>query len=540
MNKADSNLFASNPPETSWSRLRIFNYYRGLLTILFLTVYFQGWTKYLIQPEHFIPTLFYTVSVLYFIAFLVFAIGIYQRKPDLNIQVMLQIVIDVLAIITLMHASGSIRSGFGMLLIISISMAGMYLTRQLALLFAASASLAVLGEHFYSQMTLSNIQPQYTQVGILGTLIFATVFLTSYITIRLRETEQLASQQSEDLESAVQMNEHVIRNMRTGIMVVAPDGTIQMANNAAESLLGNVYIAKSQSLNKISPALLKRLNEWRDSDTMQQIPIQQQHGLPDIQPGFSIFEPHKGKQSRTLIFLEDASQLNQRFQQVKLASLGRLTASIAHEIRNPLAAIHHASQLLEESNHDPADTKLTHIISTQVQRLNNVVESVLQLSRQQRGTSETIKLNKWLTEFRHEYCSSGRLGEDQINIHIEPKTTRIQFNSEHLHQVLWNLCTNAINHSGVAIEELIISIQGGNTRDLNQPFLDIIDNGAGIENDVAQQIFEPFYTTNQDGSGLGLYITKEVVESNRAKIRYIALPTGGTCFRIYFIQPVQS
>jgi len=533
-------MHISGLPETSWSRLRMFNYYRGLLTMLFLTVYLNDWTKYLVQPEHYIPALFYTVTLLYLTTFLLFTVSIYQRKPELNIQVMLQIVIDVATIVTLMHASGSIRSGFGMLLIISISMTGMYLPRQQALLFAAFASLAVLGEHFYSQMTLVNIQPQYTQAGLLGILIFATAFLTSYISTRLRETELLASRQSEDLESAVQMNEHVIRNMRTGIMVVSPDGTIQMANNSAENLLGNIYIARAQSLNKISPTLFTRFSEWREADTMVQEPIQQQHGLPDIQPGFSLIEPRKGKHSRTLIFLEDASQLNQRFQQVKLASLGRLTASIAHEIRNPLAAIHHASQLLEESTLDAADIKLTHIISTQVKRLNDVVESVLQLSRQQRGTPETIVLKQWLTAFRREYCSSGRLGEDQISIHIEPDSTRIQFNSGHLHQVLWNLCTNAINHSGVDTKELIISIQGGNTQDLNQPFLDIIDNGKGIDDDVAQQIFEPFFTTNQNGSGLGLYITKEVAESNRAKIRYIALPTGGTCFRIYFIQPAQN
>jgi two-component system sensor histidine kinase PilS (NtrC family) len=527
----------NNSLNPSWYWLRLFNYYRGALALFFITVYLNGWAELLINPDYYRPLVFYTASIAYIMAFVIFMPSIHQQRPRLETQVILQTCVDVSIIIALMYASGGVRSGLGMLLIINISMTSLFLQKRVTLLFAAATSIAILVGQIYLQIVIDELDSAFTQAGILGILIFIFAFMTSNVARQLRETEQRADEQSRELESAVHMNEHIIRNMRTGILVASPDGSLLMANNAAESLLGNIKLLPNASLKKISSDLFERLTEWQESiEPPQQIPIQQSHGLPDIQPGFSPIDPDKGKKGRTLIFLEDASQLSQRFQQVKLASLGRLTASIAHEIRNPLGAIHHAAQLLDEAITEPADVKLTQIINTQVQRLNGVVENVLQLSRQQRGTPEGINLLGWLVQFRDEFTTSHKLKSQQINLDIQPESTTILFDHGHLHQVFWNLCSNAINHSGIETDHLTISLQGGITQDSTQPFIDIIDNGQGISEDIEQQIFEPFFTTGTNSTGLGLYITKEVVESNRAKIRHIALPSGGTCFRIYFMQ----
>jgi two-component system sensor histidine kinase PilS (NtrC family) len=319
--------------------------------------------------------------------------------------------------------------------------------------------------------------------------------------------------------------------------VVDANARVEMANNAAEGLLGNMRIHRGMPLQQILPGLYERYREWRQSsEAIQQKPLQQSHGLPDIQPGFSRIEQEQRGGELTLIFLEDASQLNQRFQQVRLASLGRLTASIAHEIRNPLAAIHNAAQLLAETIENAGERKLTRIINAQVQRLNSVVENVLQLSRQQRGSAEIIELSPWLQKFKSEWIASQGLKADQVGIQIEPESTRILFDTGQLHQVMWNLCSNAVNHARMDIATVMINIQGGITMESSQPFIDVIDNGPGIDEDIAQQIFDPFFTTRAEGTGLGLYITKEVIENNRAKIKHIPLPMGGTCFRIYFMQ----
>ncbi len=524
----------------SWHRLRLFNYFRGTLALFFITVYLNGWLLKLIPTGYANPELFITVSLVYFIASIFFIIGMVRRKPGLDTQVIIHTLVDITCVVTLMHAAGGIRTGLGMLLIINISMTSLFLHKRVTVLFAAISALAVIAEQIYSQFKYADYSPAFSQAGMLGILIFITAILSAYTAKRLKESEKIVKVASQELESIVQMNEHIIRSMRTGIIVIKNNGAILMTNNAALELLGLASIEPGSNLKNISTDLYNRFVDWNNDSIQNHQPIQQKQGLPDIQPGFSHIDrsriPHEKIKGRTLIFLEDATQLTQRFQQVKLASLGRLTASIAHEIRNPLAAINHAGQLLGETTADAADKKLTEIINTQVRRLNGIVENVLQLSRQQRGTPETINIHHWLLQFREEFITTHSLQAYQIQIRINPDDTAILFDSTQLHQVMWNLCTNAINHSHIDKANIMINIQGAIDTESQRPFIDIIDNGQGIDKDAQTSIFDPFFTTSSEGTGLGLYITKEVIESNRAKIRHISPPSGGTCFRIYFQQ----
>ncbi len=538
-----NNNFPQNTTDT-WYRLRLFNYFRVSLALLFITIYLNGWFHLLISSEFSFDTLFITTSVFYLISSLFFFAGIHRQKPKLEIQVIIHTLVDISCIIILMHATGGIRTGLGMLLITSIAMSSLFLKKRLAIAFAAITTLAILAEQIYSQLVYENITPAFTQAGLLGILVFISALLTIYTAKRLKESEKLAFDTSAELESIVQLNEHIIKSMRTGIMVIKNNGLILMANNAALELLGHITIDSHTNLKEISTALYSRFLDWNNNDVQNHQTVQQTQGLPDLQPGFSRIEqktdgpnvrPDKPP-GRTLIFLEDATQLAQRFQQVKLASLGRLTASIAHEIRNPLAAINHAGQLLAETSENEADIKLTSIINSQSKRLNGIVENVLQLSRQQRGTPETINLYQWLLQFREEFISTNKLKAYQLQIKITPENIEILFNSSQLHQVMWNLCSNATNHSNMETINIMIIIQGKINPDNRQPYLDIIDNGSGIDEKTQAHIFDPFFTTSSEGSGLGLYITKEVLESNRAKIRHISPANGGTCFRIYFQQ----
>jgi len=523
----------------AWHRLRLFNYFRGFITLLFITIYFNGWLLKLI-PEEFAQTeLFITTSFYYLIASLIFITGINYRKPGLETQVIIHTLVDITCITILMHATGGIRTGLGMLLIISTSMTSIFLPRKVTILFSAIAALSVIGEQIYSQIIYTDYSPNFTQAGLLGILIFISAYLTIHTTKRLKETEKIAEDASQELEAIIQMNEHIIKSMRTGILVIKNNGLILMANNAALELLGNITIDSQTVIKDVSIKLHQRFIDWNKNAIQNHQPIQQAQGLPDLQSGFSRIERDEdisNDQGRTLIFIEDATQIAQRFQQVKLASLGRLTASIAHEIRNPLAAINHAGQLLGETTKDKADTKLTNIINTQAKRLNGIIENVLQLSRQQNGTTETINLSQWLTTFRNEFISTHQLEAYQIQIKIVPDDIDILFDTTQLHQVMWNLCTNAINHSNMDHSNLMINIHGKIDPVVKQPYIDITDNGPGINKETLSHIFDPFFTTSANGTGLGLYITKEVIESNRAKIRHISPPNGGTCFKIVFQQ----
>jgi two-component system, NtrC family, sensor histidine kinase PilS len=525
----------------AWYRLRLFNYFRASLSLLFITIYLNNWLLQLV-PSGFAHTeLFITVAVTYLVASLIFIPGIFYRRPSLNTQVIIHSMVDIVCIILLIHATGGIRSGLGMLLIISISMTSLFLPKRAALGFAAISASAVIAEQIYSQLSFEAYSASFTQAGLLGILIFISAFITLYSAKKLSETEKLAEQKSLELAAIQQLNEHIIKHMRTGILVIENNGKVLMANNAALELLGNTTINPETSLETVSSVLYARFADWLKNDTQNQLPIQQEQGMPELQPGFSHIKQDRSHEDegRTLIFLEDATQLSQRFQQVKLASLGRLTASIAHEIRNPLAAINHAGQLLAETAEDDADKKLTGIIKTQANRLNSIVENVLQLSRQQRGTPEVISLEEWLRNFREEFVSSQSLQAYQIQIKIAVKDVAILFDASQLHQVMWNLFINAITHSRMKVSNVMINIQGDIDHIYKQPYIDIIDNGPGIDKESQSHIFDPFFTTSSEGTGLGLYLTKEVVENNRGKIRFIAPPTGGTCFRIYFQQAVQ-
>ncbi len=518
-----------------WYRFRLFNYFRSAMALFFITLYLNGWLQAYLAGRDANLSLYLLTATIYLSLCFVFMFLISLRKPRLEIQVILQTLLDISAIVLLMHASGGIRSGVGMLLIISTSMTSLFLRKRLSLLFAAIATLSVLTEQVLTGLATQDYQTAFTQAGMLGLLIFTSTLLTAYITKHLHDTEALAEHTSQELESVVQMNSRIIQNMRTGIIVTSNEGEILMSNNAAAQLLNRNSIPVHARLDKINPTIAERFQTWLAENSQNHRPIPQNDGLPDIQAGFSAIDKRPGKLGKTLIFLDDATQLTQRFQQVKLASLGRLTASIAHEIRNPLAAINHAAQLLGESVASDADAKLTRIINTQTRRLNNIVENVLQLSRQQRGTPDPIELNDWLEQFQQEFTANQSLRPEQLVVRLDQCPLPIAFDSTQLHQVMWNLCANAIHHGGQPAADVRIELHGGIDTTFNQPYLDISDNGAGIDEETLSHIFEPFYTTSTSGTGLGLYITREVVETNRAKIRYIKGQTQGSRFRLYFM-----
>lgn len=516
----------------TWRPLRLLNYYRLFLSVIFLLFFIIGFTGQILGVQQ--PSLFFWACLLYASISLSFIYATYTRSPEFKSQVGIQAIVDIISITILMHASGGIESGMGMLLIVNVTASSIFLSKQKAYFVAALASIAVLSEQYYSNAFIFTEIINYPKAGILGLLLFSSAIIASTISTRSRESQVLASQTTAELADLEKLNEHIIKNMHTGIIVVLPGGEIYMANAAAEALLGNNKLDGRPHLSRVSSPLYKRMVQWIKTPNLDQMPIQQEHGLAELQPGMSRLDINR-KDSEIIIFLEDAAQLNQRFQEVKLASLGRLTASIAHEIRNPLGAIKHAAQLLTETLDDPADIKLGNIINTQVQRLNHTIENILQLSRQDSSNRESINLFSWLEDFKTEFCSSKGISAEQLSIDIKPRDTEILFDISHLHQVIWNLCSNAIAHNPREKHQVKIQVLGGVSLDSRHPYIDFIDNGDGITPELVHQIFDPFFTTSSAGTGLGLYITKEMIESNRAKIRYIPLPSGGSCFRITFV-----
>lgn len=529
----DTRYLPSHDELLTWRPLRLLNYYRLVLASALLILFYKSdWMSFLGRQE---PQAFLYTVILLLISSLIFITLGQKQKPNFETQVIISNASDILLITLLAHFSGGLSSSLGVLLIINVAATGSFLKDKYSLLFAALASIAILSEQSYSLMQGTSLETEYSRAGLLGMVFFVSSFLASVLSNRVHQSEQLAIEREADIISLEILNEDIIQNMRTGIIVVDHEGYIRTVNSSAESLLGNISLKSPPLLKDILISLDERYHEWLKQPQVHQNPIRQQHGLPDIQPGFRKLNSTSNRSGDTLIFLEDATQLNQRFQQIKLASLGRLTASIAHEIRNPLSAINHAAQLLNESDLDEADTKLTKIINTQVQRLDKIIDNVLQLSRQKARNPETINVELWLSNFKEEFCNTQDISLLQLNIDIKTDKTTILFDASHLFQVIDNLCSNAINHNDKEKDQVKINIVYDFDTDLHQPYLDIVDNGPGIDTDFVQQIFDPFFTRSSKGTGLGLYISKEIVEINRAKIQYIESNKTGSCFRIFFL-----
>ncbi len=546
---------AEASPEISdtWRLLKLLNGYRMVIAALFVTLPLIGIESQSLGAST--PELFLATSLIYLVFSIFSAISIYGCWPRFSVQAYVQVLMDILFITLLMHASGGISSGLGMLLLVSVAVGGILMSGRTAIFFAATATLMVLVEQVRAHLLNPVLGANYTLAGLLGAAFFAAAWLTHTLAERIRRSETLAAQRGVDLANMQQLTEYIIQRMQTGVLVVDPQENVRLINESARHLLGGksensdnfeVY----QSIEQLCPALAEQWRDWRADLQLESQVFSPSQTAAMLLPRFA----HMGSDaaSGTLIFLEDTAALAQQAQQMKLASLGRLTASIAHEIRNPLGAISHAGQLLAESPQRNADdARFIQIIGDQTRRVNTIVENILQLSRRERSHPQDFILKDWLDEFVDEFSRSQNIDSFIFTVEINPHDLRVRIDPSQLHQILSNLCDNVLRHgtkekvSGAPTIHLSSAIMP----DSPHPFLDIIDRGPVIKADIVEHIFEPFFTTASQGTGLGLYICRELCECNQARLNYRvarnadASPdsqgTGGdgNCFRITFADP---
>ena len=511
----------------NWRTLRLFNIFRIILaaTLFGLTLFtITGTAVQSIYSE-----LFQSVSLLFLLFSVLSALAIHKQWPRFSTQVYLYAIVDIIAITALTHSLSSGDGPLEILLIITIIGTALLLPERGAIIIASIASLALLGERSYSQL-LEQVSVNYTQAGLLGATFFATALLSATLNRRLKESEQLAEQRGIDLANLAQLNQHVIQLLQSGVLVIDSSGRIRLINQTALQLLGST--GKTTKLNQLPHELQQHYQHWIEKKQQPDSNIKITENGIEISSHFKQLgsQPEHG----SIIFLEDSSDLAQQVQHLKLASLGRLTASIAHEIRNPLGAISHAAQLLDESPAlEQEDRRLIEIISNHSSRMNTIIESILQLSRREQFNPTTIAIDEWLTTFIDEFVTSNHADPSNIAIHINSSQTSIIMDPTHLYQVISNLCNNAIRHSHDHPENPKVELHFGLTPTGDHPYLDVKDHGPGIAAIDAQHIFEPFYTTESSGTGLGLYIARELCECNHAKLDYIASDTGAR-FRITF------
>ena len=536
----DLNLIPSfDAPITTarWRTLKLYNGYRLLVTLLLLLT--QGaldsgnWWQDLNTDLS--ATLFSSVASYYFIFSFIVLIFTWLEKPNLNISVTIQIIVDIVFIVLLMHAQESSQGSIGLLLIIAIASTSLISDGRLALFYAAMASIGMLLEQSYRVVFSASTSSSYTPAVMLSLGCFATAWLAYSLAKRAKESELLASQRGLDVQNMAQINALITDEMQDGVLVVNQDLQIKHYNNQAKILLGfDDGTVQEKTLPQISSEITTILREWINEAPPTHGLVPTNNGTPNfiklsalsrelrlrILPISDNSEPSNRKQG-AVIFIEDWSQMQTQAHQVKLAALGRLTANIAHEIRNPLSAISHANQLLQEEDFDPAIKRMLQIISDNVQRVDQIIKDVLELNRRDRTNQETIHLENFLLDFHTQFCAVEKIPVHCFKLSQANAETIIAFDRRHLNQILWNLCKNGWRHSKQKENSLELALNLSNTTKTAN--ITITDNGEGVAESVRNHLFEPFFTTEKSGTGLGLYIARELADANGAKLEYKAI-----------------
>lgn len=518
-----SPLFAreSTTPESFWISLRYFSYYRLAVAALF----FGGSLFYedaLNLGAHNLR-LFRAVAMAYLLLGAVLHAVLKNLRDLFNLQLTLQVCVDVLAISLLMYASSGMRSGLGVMLFVTLTGAALVAPWRLTILYAALASIALLIEQAFWVLVFDFPTANFVQPGLMSIGFFATSGITGLLAQKVTANEELARRRGRELAIQMRVNQLVIEDMHDGVIVLDHAGRVVQHNPRAQQLIGEETLTGTD-LAVLIPAFGERWRAWRgESERTGASTLDADLHGRDVR--LRITDTGTDEEF-SLIFVEDVTRSREQAQQLKLAALGRLTANIAHEIRNPLSAISHATELLAEEQRDDGRERLHRIIHDNTRRLERLVSDVLQLNKRDRSSPERIRVMSWLMGFVEDFAMNESVSPELFSIEIG-RDALIEFDREHLRQVMWNLLRNAVRHCRGQPR----SVRVGLRVLAHQVELNVIDDGPGVESAHQGQLFEPFFTTDSKGTGLGLYLARELCSANRAVLEYVD-DMPGAHFRI--------
>lgn len=511
-------------PDSFWVSLRFFNIYRLLLAAAFLAAV-MVFADNLNFGSHNLA-LFKYVSAAYLLLATAYQVLLERVRHNFNFQLSMHVITDIVATVLLMNASDGFKSGLGVMLLISLAAAALVSRGALMLFYAALASIAILLEQAYWILKFDHSEANIVQPGMLSIGYFATALITNQLARRVIRQERVMRQRSVDLSNQLRISQLVLQDMQDAVLVVDGNGLVRQHNPQVSLLLG-WQVPELDQIENYSPEIARALERWRNAGGSAAETLLFPVSSKLVRARFVEAGTEGG--SISLVFLEDLSRLQEQAQQLKLAALGRLTANIAHEIRNPLSAISHASELLLEEQRAPSQDRLLHIIQDNSKRLDRMVRDVLELTRRDRVHPELIRLAVFLPSFIDEFAQNERVPASGFALRVN-EASEIVFDRVQLQQVLWNLLRNAWRHS----RQHDASVRVVVGRQANRVELHVIDDGEGVPTHLRQQLFEPFFTTYSSGTGLGLYIAREMCAANSAILEYVGSSgeAGGADFRI--------
>lgn len=518
-------------PKGSLLRLRsarerelfVFALYRLLEAALLLLIAFGGPGV----SDSSAPLLLRGTSLVFLICSLLLLWVSRTDRFPLGLQAAIGLSVDITAATLALLAQDGADSAIALLLIFNLAIGALALDLRTSLGLAMLAAGAVFGEHL-----LAVWRDHVPATSLAETAMYAVCYLagTAFAQFMRREIERseaLADERGSEVARLAEINDLVIRRMRTGVLVLDGDHRVRQFNEAAWALLG-VPIGEQRSLAAMAPELDVALRRWRDARQAPPGSLRLHPDGPELLPRFVAAGL---SDAAFLVFLEDGRVYSNRAEELTLATLGRLSASIAHEIRNPLAAIQHATQLLAEATTlDATDRRLVEIILGQCRRMDGIVQNVLGLARRERSQAEVVDIAALVQRFVQDHHTVHPGSREHLRESTREGSLAL-VDPRHFQQVLTILVSNALNYGRLPGRPPAAVVRVG--RDGNGDVLvDVVDQGPGIAADVAERLFEPFFTTSEHGTGLGLYIARQLCEANQIGLSHLSPPGGGTCFRM--------
>jgi two-component system sensor histidine kinase PilS (NtrC family) len=522
--------YTSYPLSASLTR-RIVNYlniYRMIIAIMLTAAHFGGLLN--TSLNEWAGTIAKAVLVAYLL-FAAFHLYDAARKNVNSFRLATySLITDIFFLSVLVALFAGVEGGVGILLVFTSALSAALLPLRIALLLASIASLVLIGTALWYYGAQISTAESILQAGLFSVTAMISTVMVNRLAYWARDYRLISEKQKVTLTELEQVNELIIRRMRTGVIAVDEYGMIGVMNESAWFLMGSPPV-RQRSLKSLSPRLEQALNVWKQDPGSDPKPVVLEPSQAQVLPDYVALPGQDG--IGAMIFLTDNNVVARRAVELSVNSLAKLSGSIAHEIRNPLAALNHASQLLEESPQIRLpEMRLINIIQNHAKRMNGIIENILQLSRREQSRPELVPLHTFLPEFANEFQASQVNRQLDFQAAFDPEETYVLYDKSQLSQCLWKLLDNAVDHASKDLSIPRVRLELTHDQESGFCVITVADNGPGINKTQLSNIFEPFYTTRKEGSGLGLYIAKQLCEANQAELTVDSELGQGAFFHI--------
>jgi two-component system, NtrC family, sensor histidine kinase PilS len=455
--------------------------------------------------------------------------------------------VDLLFFSALAFGDKGAAYNFSPLLLMPVLMAALLTSRMSALAVAAAASLGLLGAAFASGVREASLVAELAPAGFVGMGLFATALIAHQVALRLAGEQDSARTSLAIAQRQADINQLVISEMAHGMMAVDEAGVVHVANPAALSLVAPDgppptlpwSLAEHPATASLKQMVAAAFARGTADDPPQALTLKFDHGVTRSLTVRCKLVAQSGASPAPafcVLFLEDARDVQRRVQQEKLAAMGRVSAGIAHEIRNPLSAIGQANALLEETVAPGEQAMLTRMVADNVERLKRIVDDVMEVAPKGPVEEQIIDAVATVNTIVADWARTNDVAvgpRERLAMVLPDTPLTVVFDAEHLRRVLVNLLDNARRYASNAPAAITLLLMQSNDR---QALLAVTSDGAPIAADVAPYLFEPFFSTRSRGTGLGLYICKELCERYGGAIEYEQLPSGATHVNQFIIQ----